>query len=834
MLNTDINRGRLFGGVFFVALSTLLYEVSLTRMLSFTIWHHFAYVVLSTALLGFGAAGAFLAVRTDLGKKGLAGTLSTLTLAASFSGAAFVGVISAFPFDPMKIFASGRDFGLLFAYQLGATVPFFFSGLAISLALRAATIEVGVLYFWDLAGAAMGCATAVFLMNSFTPAGAALAACAVFALSSAVFKPRAQLALATTALLVVASLFSSRIPFTPAASKHLSQHLSVDKMTPVFTRWTALFRTDVVEKLSSETPLPQVYEWGLSRRVTYPVQRMKMFVTHDGSAGTPIYDLRQGNLDFMNEHILKTPYLVAVDKPKVLVIGVGGGRDLITAWKFGASDITGVEIDPVTIELVSKKYSPLSKGLFKWPNVHLVAGEGRHFVEHSNQKYDVIQLTGVDTLASQSSGAYVLAENYLYTTEAVYSYLNHLNPRGVLSLGIGDWQPDVPQSVGRMLLVIRKALLERGIQQPERHIIALSSLHLIAEIVVRSEPFAAEEIVKISKEATRLGFVPLVLGGADAHPLYAKLMRAEDTERTRLLATLPYVLDPVTDDDPFFFRFFRWSELLSRDPLSPVHTSALGQLVLLVLLASLTVLGIFFILVPLVSFRLRGLPVGKTTLGLIAYFAALGAGFMFFEISFIQKFVLYLGYPTYALTVVLFSLLISLGLGSYVSKYWESRDGAALVSATVALAGLVLLYRFFLPVLQQATLGFSLPFRVAFSVALLAPAGVLLGTFFPLGIRRAAAINPDLIPWAWGINGCASVTGSVLAILLAMGYGFTVVWSIAVVIYALGVSALLLTSPLRSRRKSEETEDKNVPVSLPVPLPDKRLCVSGIKREQYS
>jgi hypothetical protein len=232
--------------------------------------------------------------------------------------------------------------------------------------------------------------------------------------------------------------------------------------------------------------------------------------------------------------------------------------------------------------------------------------------------------------------------------------------------------------------------------------------------------------------------------------------------------------------------------------------------VLLVLLASLTVLGIFFILGPLVSFRLRGLPVGKTTLGLIAYFAALGAGFMFFEISFIQKFVLYLGYPTYALTVVLFSLLISLGLGSYVSKYWESRDGAALVTATVALAGLVLLYRFFLPVLQQATLGYSLGFRVALSVVLLAPAGVLLGTFFPLGIRRAAAINPDLIPWAWGINGCASVTGSVLAILLAMGYGFTIVWIIAVVIYALGVSALLLTSPRRSRRESEETEDRNV------------------------
>jgi hypothetical protein len=271
-------------------------------------------------------------------------------------------------------------------------------------------------------------------------------------------------------------------------------------------------------------------------------------------------------------------------------------------------------------------------------------------------------------------------------------------------------------------------------------------------------------------------------------------MATTGAEHQRVLDQMRYVVDPVTDERPFFFRFHRWGRLFEAHDFGPFLATALGQILLLVLLVSLTVLGATLILLPLVVFRRRGLVDRRRSAGIVLYFVAIGLGFMLLEISLIQRFVLYLGYPTYALSVVLLSLLLFLGLGSYASKRWVGAERQVLPLAVLALTGTVVVYWLGLPRLFGTTLGAPLAGRIGISVALLAPLGLIAGTFFPLGIRRAESIHPDLVPWAWGVNGCASVTASVLAVVMGMQFGFVAVWIAALVVYALGTLAFLRLS----------------------------------------
>jgi len=640
-------------------------------------------------------------------------------------------------------------------------------------------------------------------MNTLSPPGALLTACAGFAVAAVAFRGtlRQPLAIGLSAAFLLCAFFGTRIPVPMAPSKHLAVHINEQKMEPVFSQWTALFRTDVVARRADT--LGNHDEWGLSNTVKYRAQPIEAFITHDGTAGTSMYDLRNGRLDFLEDHLLKLPYVGSPPSPRVLIIGVGGGRDVIAAVRFGASHVKGIELDPITINVIRHYFGPMGNGLFNQKNVELVAGEGRHTITRDNEKYDLIQITGVDTLAAQTSGAYVLAENYLYTAEAFEAYLSHLKPHGTLSIITGQWNHEEPQASARMMLVARKALLARGVQDPEKHISLVSSRHLLDSIMVKAEAFTEEELGRMNLEIDRLGFLRLLLPGREPHPKYAALMRETGPARETLLAKLPYILDPVTDDSPFFFRFFRWKELLSQSDFGPMHTTALGQLVLLVLLVSLVGLSALFIIGPLLTLRRRKVAVDRRSVGIVLFFLALGLGFMLLEISLMQRLVLYLGYPTYALSVVLFSLLAFLGAGSYFSRLLVGKERRALLTAFGCLIVLVLFYRLGLPAVERATLGTPLPVRIGITLLMLAPLGLVLGIFFPLGIRRAESIHPDLVPWAWGINGCASVTASVLAVITAMNFGFGAVWLMAVVTYAIGIFSFLALTGAQNEERAE-------------------------------
>jgi hypothetical protein len=361
---------------------------------------------------------------------------------------------------------------------------------------------------------------------------------------------------------------------------------------------------------------------------------------------------------------------------------------------------------------------------------------------------------------------------------------------------MGNSNPNAPKAGGRLVAIAGEALRARGITDPERYVAVVDSKALYVEVMIKTTPYTPAEVAGIAAEAERLNFTPLLLPGHTQQPVFLKLLTASGAAQRAVLDGLRYTVSPTTDDRPFFYMFYRWRDLMKAGwgAIGPSHTTALGQIVLGLLVVSLSALGAVLILGPLLVMRRRQADVpGRERLGILCYFLAIGLGFMLFEISLIQRFVLFLGYPTYSLSVTLFSLLIFLGLGSYVSRWWVGREAVVLPVAVGLIALLTFAYVNGLPIVQSRFIGQPILVRALITVALLAPLGLVLGMFFPLGIRHAERVHEDLIPWAWGINGCASVTGGVLTVVLAITLGFTTVWMISLGIYAFGVTALLLT-----------------------------------------
>jgi hypothetical protein len=392
----------------------------------------------------------------------------------------------------------------------------------------------------------------------------------------------------------------------------------------------------------------------------------------------------------------------------------------------------------------------------------------------------------------------VLAENYLYTVEAAGEFLDHLTPNGLLSMIFADHSPAVsfPRHSMRQLSVFVEALARRGIADAERHITVLASAEPVPQVSVlmRLEPFTDAEVERLRRFAEEMKFQAWALPGVPLKTHHSLFVRSGAETRQALLASYPLILTPTTDDQPFFFNFYRWRNLLDNlDEVDVGHTLATGQIILALILLFSVLLSAGLILAPLFAFQRKGLPT-QGRWGLITFFAGIGLGFIFVEISFVQKFVLFLGYPSYSLTVVLASLLSSSGVGSYLTGRMSLPPERRLLPLLGGVAAISVLYLALLPAVFQAFLGASLAVRIAVAAAALAPLGLVMGMFFPTGIQIVRRSHGSFVPWAWGINGCASVVGTVLSVVLAMSLGFRVVTLIAVGIYAGAVLGLRAAS----------------------------------------
>ena len=802
----------LFTGVFLVSAAVLLLQVALTRIFSFTIWYHFAYVTISVALLGYGASGTLLAVRPSLAGRlphrrlSLFAALFSVAVLAALWGAARV------PFHPFELTKAPRpQIGwMVLSYGL-VTAPFFLAGCAVSLALKLRAERVSRLYFFDLCGAALGCLLVVPAIWRLSTPGAVVAAGVLAALAAAAFAfgdggpgARAGLGggLVLAALVATAGLVSvPRLGLMPSPEKFL--HLVMrdpEHNFVVATRWTPIYRTDVYRFLDEEFTRQFSYAgWGISPhwKDQVPTRGLKVRgIAHDGDACAVIYGWGRdpAELEMFEHHIFATPYQV-LHEPDVAIIGVGGGADILNAIAHGARHITGVELDPITVDVVRHDQADFAGHIYDRPDVTVVAGEGRSTLRRSQHRFDLIQLTGVDTMAALSTGAYVLSESYLYTTEAIGEFLDHLTPDGVLCFIQGDFDErhGFPRHSMRQVALFVNALEQRGIHDGEKRIAVLASTEGTPQVacLLANRPFTEAEVKRLWDYSMEQGFVVLALPGVVIDDrVHSRFLRQTEPERRQFLDEFPLVLRATTDDNPFFFSYYRWRNLgKSLGDVDVGHTLATGQIVLAAILAQSVVASAVLILLPLLFFRRRGLATAGSR-GFVLYFAGIGLGFILVEISFVQKFVLFLGYPTYALTVVLFSLLLSSGIGSYLTGRMVSAPERRMGPLVGLLAAISLGYLAVLPRLFSALLGAPFAARVALCAALLLPLGLVMGMFFPTGILLARRAGDDFVPWAWGVNGVASVVGTILAVVLAMSFGFRVVTVVALCCYVVAALGL--------------------------------------------
>jgi spermidine synthase len=777
-------------------------QIALNRIFSFTIWYHFAYISISLALLGFGASGSMLAAFPRLGGQDLARSLGRDCGLAALTTLIALVVIGSVRLDPFEILKSRDELVKCGLYFTVVTLPFFFVGLAITTALREARDAVHRLYFWDLVGAGLGCALVIGAIEWLETPRVVLVVAIVMALAGVVAagsvatRVRNLNLVLAGVLLVLAGPLPGVLPFTPSRDKHI---MLWEQETVHFTRWSSIFRTDMVGGATKELVLGGYGGLGLSPRFegTTPPYRM---IFHDGSAAAIMYqvDGTLTGLDMFRHHILAVPYVIT-QRPEVLIIGVGGGADVLNALVNGARDVTAVELDPITVRLVTEDFRDYTGRVYERDDVTIHTAEGRHFVRSMDRKFDLVQLSGVDTLAALSSGAYILAENYLYSVEAYRDYLASLRADGILSISGIDFHPrdKVARHSLRFVSLSYDALRGLDVEQPHRHVMVVATKPggwTLAQVLTKKTMFSQAEITAMESFVDANGFEAWYLPGRPERQqeAFRQLLEGTPDERRRFFADTFLDLRATTDDRPFFFSFYKWRHLFEhRTEIDLGHSLATGQLVLVGLLVAACGLSLLVIIFPLIPARsaLTAIP-GRW--GFMVYFGALGTGFIFLEISFVQRFILFLGYPTYSLSVMLFAFLTSAGVGAHLSGGLPAVPSRVLPQLSTALTGLVLLYVLALPSVFDLLLEMPLSVRILVTVLLCVPLGGVLGMFFPFGLKLVSEMNVNLVPWAWAVNGCLTVVGSVASIVIALTFGFRTVALLAVAIYWVGAVSFML------------------------------------------
>jgi len=788
---------RHLAGVALISATLLMIELALTRIFSVVMYYHFAFLAISIALFGVSASGVYAYVRRHrLDRR----PTDDLLAAQSLIYAACT-VVALFVLVRLRVGLSYSPSNLarmLTIYTLAA-VPFFAGGLVVTMAISRMPAHVNAVYAADLIGAAAGCLILIPLLDRLGAPGVVLAAAALSTAAAVLFAPsvsrRRVAAIAVVVLLVpIAGQWSGRAGFDVVDTKgHYGDRI-------LFSKWNSFSRIGVYERAHGD--------WSLSPAYKGPLPETR-FMDIDSAASTPILHLNAdlSNAQYLRYELTAFAYHLKGTGFTALVIGPGGGRDLASALVFGASRVDGVEINPIIADAVMRdRFREFSGGIYVNPRVHVTVDDGRSFVRRTSERYDVIQASLVDTWAATAAGAYTLTENTLYTVDAFNDYLDHLTDGGVLT--ITRWVAD-----GLRLVSLAQAACEqRGWSAADR--LAIVRQDNVATFMLKKTPFTPSEIAQLRSVADRLGFDVLYAPG-DGDALrgaqkdgraqsvhlaqnvdvdgsstadYARLVLAPD--RQQFYAAYPWDIRPTTDDRPFFFHT---TKLENQFDVAFGRTMLFGNglSALMTLLGISTGLVVLFVIGPLI-FAGRGQERPRGWLAWLVYFGALGAGFMLIEVSVLQNFVLLLGHPVYSLTVTLFSLLLGTGLGAAWSRRFDQarlrRSGAIgiLTVAGVALAFVVVAT----PIVDWA-IPFSRGARMVIAVAMLVPVGVALGIPMPTGMRILSARSPQMLAWAWGINGALSVLGATLAIFIAMNWGFRVTLMTASGTYLIGLLALL-------------------------------------------
>jgi len=762
-------------GLFLVSCSTLLLQVTWTRVLSVSLWYHFAFLVVSTALLGFGLSGVLLTISRRL--RELEPTRGLVLAAASQTVSILVGfaVANRIPFAPFSLLADPRQ--LLFAplFVLCIAAPFVCAGVCAALLLSRNPGDAGRIYFFDLLGAGIGCFIIVLVMPTFGGSGSVLLCAALSAAATLAFAAGRSRLLAAGALLILAAavpwadrLLPIRVSATKTGAGMTSMRELLESPQNLYTGWNTFSRIDVLPaSWGREILIDAGTAMTRMPRVSVPPHRLG-----------PVRDER-------------ALVLRPEERPSVLVIGSGGGWEVLAALRNNARQVTAVEVNPLINNLVRGAMAEFVGGIFADPRVELVTAEARSYIRGANRQWDVILASHTISNAATASGALSLAENYVMTLEAFSDYLAHLSPRGYL------WFSRPEAQLPRMVATAREALLLRGISDARSHLIVFAggqAPSFYGGFVLGMAPFSTERVLEAEQQLRRSQLRALYLPGRGGELVYERLIGAAPSQLATQYAESPTQLAPATDDRPFFNQRTRWSSMRAGTLRQVFDQGARARMaledqpvaesVLVVVLVQSTLLATLLIVAPLLwRRRLAGLAGNGRRL---SFFLCLGLGFILCEIGLIQRLTLFLGQPVHTFAVVVGSLLISSGLGSLITgRVASHRLRARILAAVLTVAVLINLVAFASPALLRACLGLPLAARVTVTVLLLLPLGLAMGMPFPLALRHAGTSAPDVIPWAWGLNAVASVVGSVAAIILATVIGFTGVFVAAAAIYLL-------------------------------------------------
>lgn len=755
-------------GVALIAGAILLVELAFTRIFSVTMFYHFAFLAISLAMFGTSASGVFIYVTPGLHRPARHwGQLQTYALL--FAATTVVSTVVLLRMRLEMTYSLANLGRMIFVYLLAAT-PFWAGGACLALAVSRAGADVHRVYAADLLGAAAGCLLVIPAMELLGGPGALLAAAllgTVAALCFSLAGPSSRQWACAVAVAGVAGavLVQARAPFLDVVFAKGEAPRPTE-----FSKWNSFSRVAVY---------PQEHQdWALSDSYRGPLPQSRL-MDIDGSASTPIL-LCQGSesADYLRYELTALGHHLLPKDGEVLVIGPGGGRDLWTALVFGAGRVDGVEINSIiTRDVMSGRYRQASGDIYFQPGVSVTTDDGRSFIRRTDGVYDLIQASLVDTWAASSAGAFALSENNLYTVEAFVEYFKHLKPDGMLS--VSRWVDDGL----RVVSLAREAGRRAGFDNPADHLF-IARHGRLATFLIKNTPFTGPELSRLQEAAQRLRFEvlyqPPAASATTPNNDFARL--AETDNPASFYHQYPLDISPPTDDRPFFFHHIKPKDLPARF-LAGGFLFGDGSGVLLNLLAVSLGLVALFIVMPLVLAprRTQEAPTAtqpSTALGAVwplAYFASLGVGFMFVEFGLMQRFVLFLGHPVYALTITLFTLLFAGGLGSAASRRLTGGPRRSILLCVPAVAGAAALYALALPWLFDAAMAQGIAVRAIGAVVLLMPVGFLLGMPFPAGMRLVSERRPDITAWMWATNGSASVLGAVLAVLIALNAGFTVV-----------------------------------------------------------
>lgn len=779
----------MLAGIGLSSLSALLLELSLTRLFSVVLFYHFAFLAISIALLGLGAGGVFAYVARDRFLK--YETRPLMTRLCVLNAVLVPLVLEVVLHVPVSLELTGANFLRLSAMYVASAVPFFLTGLQFSIVFARLPENISRFYGADLAGGAAACLATVPLLNHLGGPNTILFAGVLAAGAALAWALNPEMKKVAGAILVVLLALIAANHSGKLIDVIYAKGLLRDRSWVEFSRWNAISRVEVDQQGNSGKA-----------------------VVIDADASTYIMNADpakwQGTV--WERNLMSAPPAVAnVLRPHgdYAIIGPGGGVDVLRAVANGSPSVTGIEINPIiATTIMRQRYADYAYHLYERPNVHIHVRDGRSYLRSTKERFDVVQMTLVDTWASTAAGAFALSENNLYTVEAFREYFDHLRPDGMIA--ITRWEFRQPREALRVVSVAMEALHELGVKNPAANFMVISQGDLNEDgipvaVLAKKSAFTPEEEAGVRAHLeNHTQLAALYMPSAPGNNPFSRLIASNDPYT--FAAHYAYNVTPVDDNAPFFFFTLKPSELLHHQGLDQgidwkvnVGVAVLGMVLIISIIAVLA-----FLLFPLAI----GTGGSRGQASSLLYFVAIGLAYIIVEIAFIQRFVLFLGHPTYALTVVVFLLLLSSGAGSLISRRWLPRT-KSVWWPLLLIMGVILAYVFVLPAILVHLVGLPFALKLLVSAALLVPLGFFMGMPFPTGLRAlanrslqksATAASSNAVEWAWAMNAASSVMGSVLAIVIAIQFGLNVTLACGAVAYGL---ALLLTQSLHRNMADE-------------------------------